>query len=129
MGGGGLDRGSYWRTFDNSVSAVSFGFVATAILISMFLIMAIFERFLWRRSPGDGGGDPAAGDGSVTKLDYPSPKMTIYPKGVSVLMPGDTIPTFLAHPAPAGVAPPSTSESVSRPIPHQSMFPGPDSTR
>ncbi|POO03643.1 hypothetical protein TorRG33x02_008480 [Trema orientale] len=34
------------RGFDSSVNAVSFGFVATAILISMFLIMAVFERFL-----------------------------------------------------------------------------------
>ncbi|GAU31472.1 hypothetical protein TSUD_386360 [Trifolium subterraneum] len=32
------------NNFDSS--AVSFGFVATAILISMFLLMAIFERFL-----------------------------------------------------------------------------------
>ncbi|XP_045818716.1 uncharacterized protein LOC123911351 isoform X2 [Trifolium pratense] len=33
------------NNFDSS-NAVSFGFVATAILISMFLLMAIFERFL-----------------------------------------------------------------------------------
>ncbi|KAL3624728.1 hypothetical protein CASFOL_031396 [Castilleja foliolosa] len=127
MGGGGVDKGSYWRTFDNSVSAVSFGFVATAILISMFLIMAIFEKFLWRRSTGEsgGGGEPAGGDGSVRKLDYPSPKMTIYLEGVSVLMPGDTIPTFLAHPAPAATTSPSTSRSILQ----QSMFSDPDSTR
>nr|GEW59275.1 uncharacterized protein [Tanacetum cinerariifolium] len=36
----------HWRNFDNSVSAVSFGLVATAILISMFPVMALFERFL-----------------------------------------------------------------------------------
>ena len=34
------------NNFDSSVNAVSFGFVATAVLISMFLLMAIFERFL-----------------------------------------------------------------------------------
>lgn len=27
--------------------------------------------------------------------------MSIYAKGVSVLMPGEEIPTFIAHPAPA----------------------------
>ncbi|KAG6680429.1 hypothetical protein I3842_13G042000 [Carya illinoinensis] len=41
-----VQREEHWRHFDNSVNAVSFGFVATAILISMFLVMAIFERFL-----------------------------------------------------------------------------------
>ncbi|XP_078445632.1 uncharacterized protein LOC144714740 isoform X3 [Wolffia australiana] len=35
-----------WRHLDSSLSAVSFGFVATAILIAMFLVMAVFERFL-----------------------------------------------------------------------------------
>lgn len=47
----------HWRQADNSVNAVSFGFVATAILIFMFLVMAIFERFLKpNSSPGPGGG-------------------------------------------------------------------------
>lgn len=31
----------HWSNFDSSVNAVSFGFVATAILISVFLVMAI----------------------------------------------------------------------------------------
>ncbi|CAD6223471.1 unnamed protein product [Miscanthus lutarioriparius] len=35
-----------WRQLDSGVSAVSFGFVATAILVSMFLAMAILEHFL-----------------------------------------------------------------------------------
>ncbi|KAL8511033.1 hypothetical protein ACS0TY_017747 [Phlomoides rotata] len=102
VSGGGLDREDQWRRFDNSVNAVSFGFVATAILISMFLIMAIFERFLRQRSSeaAVGGGDSGGGEGNLRKPDCPSPKMTVYPKGVSVLMPGETIPTFLAHPAP-----------------------------
>lgn len=39
---GGVDD---WKSsFGTSMSAISFGFVATAILISMFLIMAIFEH-------------------------------------------------------------------------------------
>ncbi|KAK6919011.1 hypothetical protein RJ641_017433 [Dillenia turbinata] len=102
-------REEQWRHFDNSVNAVSFGFVATAILISMFLIMAIFERFLRPRSShssstGAHGSrrDLEAQLGFHAKLHpYPSPKMTIYARGVSVLMPGEEIPTFIAHPAPA----------------------------
>ncbi|KAI3465717.1 hypothetical protein Pfo_022380 [Paulownia fortunei] len=124
-GGGGVDREDHWRSFDNSVNAVSFGFVATAILISMFLVMAIFERFLRPRSPdaaGSGGHNPAGGEANMRKLDYPSPKITVYPKGVSVLMPGERMPTFLAHPAPAA------SCSSSQPILHHSMFPGPASS-
>ncbi|KAG4401030.1 hypothetical protein GLYMA_07G192400v4 [Glycine max] len=41
-----VHRDEHWTNFDSSVNAVSFGFVATAVLISMFLVMAIFERFL-----------------------------------------------------------------------------------
>ncbi|KAL0328151.1 UNVERIFIED_CONTAM: hypothetical protein Scaly_2247700 [Sesamum calycinum] len=73
----GVDREDHWGSFDNSVNAVSFGFVATAILISMFLVMAIFERFLRPRSPdaaGGGGRTPAGGDENMRKLDDPSPK-------------------------------------------------------
>ncbi|KAK8989311.1 hypothetical protein V6N11_063743 [Hibiscus sabdariffa] len=100
-----------WRHFDNSVNAVSFGFVATAILISMFLVMAIFERFLRpNSSSSSSSGGPNHGDlesqlGFNGKLSHPSPKMTVYTSGVSVLMPGDEIPTFIAHPAPVPCAP------------------------
>ncbi|KAI3510372.1 hypothetical protein L1887_17312 [Cichorium endivia] len=62
-------RDDNWRHFDKSVNAISFGFVATAILISMFLVMAIFEKFLMTTSPplapsdSDGGGSrTSAGD-------------------------------------------------------------------
>lgn len=34
--------------FSNSINSVYMGFVATAILISMFIVMAIFERFFRR---------------------------------------------------------------------------------
>lgn len=40
----GTDRQAPWKNFGTSMNAISFGFVATAILISMFLIMAIFEH-------------------------------------------------------------------------------------
>lgn len=41
-----------WKSYGSSMSAISFGFVATAILISMFLIMAIFEH-LFRPTEAD----------------------------------------------------------------------------
>ncbi|KAL1567676.1 hypothetical protein AAHA92_03130 [Salvia divinorum] len=107
---GGVERDDQWRSFDNSVNAVSFGFVATAILISMFLVMAIFERFLRPRS-SDAAVELDGGGGNLRKLNYPSPKMTVYLKGVSVLMPGERVPTFIAHPAPA----PCPPERISRP--------------
>ncbi|KAJ6878208.1 hypothetical protein NC651_030832 [Populus alba x Populus x berolinensis] len=104
-----LERDDHWRHFDNSMNAVSFGFVATAILISMFLVIAIFERFLRPRSlsssaGANGSSSPNDLEAQVVfhgKLDFPSPKMTVYAEGVSVIMPGDDVPTFLAHPAPA----------------------------
>lgn len=130
-------RQEHWRHFDNSVNAVSFGFVATAILISMFLVMAIFERFLRTNSPefsaaADAGGDPGrrggggggGGDlesqmGFNPKLNYPSPKMTVYTSGVSVVMPGDNIPTFIACPAPV----PCPPERASWPLHQHLPFP------
>ncbi|XP_039061548.1 uncharacterized protein LOC120205823 [Hibiscus syriacus] len=88
----------HWKHFDNYVNAVSFGFVATAILISMFLVMAIFERFLrTNASSPPNHGDLESQPGFNGKLSHPSPKMTVYTSGVSVLMPGDEIPTFIAH--------------------------------
>ncbi|XP_027185292.1 uncharacterized protein LOC113783373 [Coffea eugenioides] len=120
--GGGVERDDPWRSFDNSVNAVSFGFVATAILISMFLIMAIFERFLRQRSSAAGGqnrSDLEAQSRVHGKLDYPSPKMSIYARGVSVLMPGEEIPTFIAHPAPA----PCPMEGVARPLHQHNLLP------
>ncbi|KAK6919524.1 hypothetical protein RJ641_015428 [Dillenia turbinata] len=118
-------REEQWRHFDNSVNAVSFGFVATAILISMFLIMAIFERFLRPRSShssstGANGSrrDLEAQLGFNAKLHpYSSPKMTVYARGVSVLMPGEEIPTFIAHPVPAPA--PCPPERGPWPLHHQ----------
>ncbi|XP_039048043.1 uncharacterized protein LOC120188698 [Hibiscus syriacus] len=104
-----IQRQDQWRQFDNSVNAVSFGFVATAILISMFIVMAIFERFLRPNSPpphGPGhGGDLESQLGFNGKLRNSSPQMTVYTSGVSVLMPGDEIPTYIAHPAPVPCPP------------------------
>jgi hypothetical protein len=49
-----------WRQLDSGVSAVSFGFVATAILVSMFLAMAILEHFLRAPARARGMGPPFA---------------------------------------------------------------------
>ncbi|KAE8792577.1 hypothetical protein D1007_32879 [Hordeum vulgare] len=118
-----------WRQLDGGVSAVSFGFVATAMLVSMFLAMAVLEHFL--RAPpmgppepspspprggvllrllrrrGAGGRPPGADLEAAGKLDAgrASPEMPVYSKGVSVLMPGQDVPTFIAHPAPAPCPP------------------------
>ncbi|MQL80100.1 hypothetical protein Taro_012574 [Colocasia esculenta] len=80
-----------WGHFDSSVNAVSFGFVATAILIAMFLVMAVFERFLrpraatplhlsppgrawprspWRRRPGGRGNDLEVGEPPLSNHQY-----------------------------------------------------------
>ncbi|KAK3028510.1 hypothetical protein RJ639_038578 [Escallonia herrerae] len=115
-----IQREDHWRHFDNSVNAVSFGFVATAILISMFLVMAIFERFLRPNSPdlSPSGGrnreDIESQMGFNTKPGHPSPKISVNAREVSVLMPGEDIPTFIAHPAPV----PCPPERVPWP-PHQ----------
>lgn len=83
----------HWRHFNNSVNAVSFGFVATAILISMFLVMAIFERFLRPTSPATSlsGGrrnphDLEAQMGFHPKLGYPSPKVSCFMKYTSFFL-------------------------------------------
>lgn len=36
----------------------------------------------------------------LTVFNFLIMQMTVYASGVSVLMPGDAIPTFIAHPAP-----------------------------
>ncbi|GMN57156.1 hypothetical protein TIFTF001_026273 [Ficus carica] len=85
------EREEYWRHVDSSVNAVSFGFVATAILISMFLLMAIFEKFLRSRSSSSSLSTTQASSPTTTrldlerqqmayahgsKLDFPSPKVS-----------------------------------------------------
>ncbi|XP_030528727.2 uncharacterized protein LOC115739654 [Rhodamnia argentea] len=97
------DAGSQYEY--DSVNAVSFGFVATAVLVSMFLVMALFEKFL-RPSPSLSPSGSARRREDLEarslagKLGHPSPKMTLYDDGVSVLMPGDDLPSYIAHPAP-----------------------------
>jgi len=74
----------HWSSsFDSSVNAVSFGFVATAILISMFLVMAIFERFLKPTSPpllpsADWNRRRSSQMAFNGKLAHPSPKVSVH---------------------------------------------------
>lgn len=79
-----MQREEHWsHQGSDSVNAVSFGFVATAILISMFLVMAIFEKFLRPDSSpvlspsvhGRSSLDLEAQGGFNGKLAYPSPKV------------------------------------------------------
>ncbi|XP_028761622.1 uncharacterized protein LOC114720170 [Neltuma alba] len=99
----------HWGHFDNSVSAVSFGFVATAILVSLFLLLAIFERFLRQTSAAESAAPvPTDLEDQMlfhTKLLLPSPKISKDERGVFVLMPGERIPRFIAHPAAAPCPP------------------------
>ncbi|KAL5147918.1 hypothetical protein HKD37_06G017495 [Glycine soja] len=103
--GSNTQRPDHWKHFDDSVNAVSFGFVATAILISMFLLLAIFERFLRQRSSeANNVATPMDLEHQMHlggKLENLSSKMTIYGRGVLVLMPGEQIPSFIALPSPA----------------------------
>lgn len=81
-----IQRDDHWTHFDNSVNAVSFGFVATAILISMFLVMAIFEKILRTTSPPLSPAGDRRRHSHVeaqnhiaafpAKLGYPSPKVS-----------------------------------------------------
>ncbi|CAJ2649241.1 unnamed protein product [Trifolium pratense] len=107
-GRGGVDEEGPWKSFGTSMSAISFGFVATAILISMFLIMAIFEHLFkptqqfsastpesMLPSYQEQHSLPTTKQGNAQSVQSPS-----YACDLSVLMPGQQYPTYLAQPAP-----------------------------
>ncbi|XP_021891656.1 uncharacterized protein LOC110809969 [Carica papaya] len=98
-----VDREAPWKNFGTSMNAISFGFVATAILISMFLIMAIFEH-LFRPSPSFSSPEQIiqASQGSRTmgKLGNHQAVPISYAPDFSVQMPGQQYPTYIAQPAP-----------------------------
>ncbi|KAK9286285.1 hypothetical protein L1049_014675 [Liquidambar formosana] len=98
-----VDREAPWKNFGTSMNAISFGFVATAILISMFLIMAIFEH-LFRPNPSFSSPQDVT-DGSLEsgpgeKPGNPQPVSTSYASDFSVVMPGQRYPTYIAQPSP-----------------------------
>ncbi|XP_066368498.1 uncharacterized protein [Miscanthus floridulus] len=113
-----------------NASAISFGFAATAVLVSMFLLMAIFEHLIKpalassSSSRGSRSHDDDDGEGRGRRLGLPparlrerdaSPdKLSYSPKveepvaavvDLTVLMPGQRYPTFLAQPAPLAPCP------------------------
>ncbi|CAO2196754.1 unnamed protein product [Urochloa humidicola] len=99
------------RDFGTSMDAISFGFAATAILISLFLLMAIFEHLIKPRAfPPDSdspdGSRPRAArhrhhGRSPGKLrSPPMVEAVLQAADLSVLMPGQRYPTYLAQPAP-----------------------------
>ncbi|KAG8646059.1 uncharacterized protein LOC110624585 [Manihot esculenta] len=109
---GAIDREAPWKSFGTSMNAIAFGFVATAILISMFLIMAIFEH-LFRPNPSfsspQGLINRSLQSGPVDKLGNPQTVATTsYAVDFSVLMPGQHCPTYIAQPAPL----PCTREGI-----------------
>ncbi|KAF6159665.1 hypothetical protein GIB67_029923 [Kingdonia uniflora] len=94
------------KNYGDSMSAISFGFVATAVLISIFLIMALFEHLLRRKPPFISFQDPTeesleiAGRRSDSKDRNSNSVTALYPLDISVLMPGQPYPTFIAQLAP-----------------------------
>ncbi|KAF3775804.1 hypothetical protein EJ110_NYTH49499 [Nymphaea thermarum] len=112
------DQDAPWKNFGSSLNALSFGFVATAILISMFLIMAIFEHLLRPRmalsrnaANRSLGSAPRTQMHLLEKLGHSSTVPAACPVDFSVLMPGQQTPTFIAQPAPL----PCPREGVSWP--------------
>ncbi|KAE8716903.1 putative 60S ribosomal protein L3 [Hibiscus syriacus] len=114
------DEVTPWKSFGTSMNAISFGFVATAILISMFLIMAIFEQ-LFQPNPAFSLSDQvtngALGSGSLQKLGNQERVSTSYASDFPVVMPGEQYPTHIAQPAPL----PCPREGIYWP-PHEHSF-------
>lgn len=78
-----VDRETPWKSFGASMNAISFGFVATAILISMFLIMAIFEH-LFRPNPGFSSPDQVTESGEAEKLGNPQRVSSQFIRAVNI---------------------------------------------
>ncbi|KAF7842788.1 multidrug resistance protein [Senna tora] len=107
----GIDKEAPWKSFGTSMNAISFGFVATAILISMFLIMAIFEHLFKPSSQFsssehlldslESGTTGKHGNRQTFMICYCFLQVAAsYASDFSVLMPGQQFPTYIAQPAP-----------------------------
>ncbi|XP_050209169.1 uncharacterized protein LOC126659891 [Mercurialis annua] len=110
-----IEQEGPWKNLGTSMNAVAFGFVATAILISMFLIMAIFEH-LFRPNPSFSS-PTAANESLESGHKLPNPhtvRKTSYASDYSVVMPGEKFATFIAHPAPLPI-PSCSREGISWP--------------
>ncbi|KAG8054528.1 hypothetical protein GUJ93_ZPchr0001g31024 [Zizania palustris] len=118
------EAASTLRDFGTSMDAISFGFAATAILVSMFLLMAIFEHLIKPRIFPPDGSLAAAALHPARRRHVLSPgklrgppmvESMLQAADLSVLMPGQRYPTYLAQPAP--LPPPCPREGVHWP-PH-----------
>ncbi|KAG6487717.1 uncharacterized protein LOC122008958 [Zingiber officinale] len=95
-----------------SMNAISFGLVATAILVSMFLIMALFEHLIAprvsllrssRRNARDSSSEIRRSHAPVHSHEKAQTSATVgneHEGDVFVVMPGEKHPTFLAFPSP-----------------------------
>ncbi|XP_022899453.1 uncharacterized protein LOC111412777 [Olea europaea var. sylvestris] len=96
-----VGRESQWNSFTTSMNAISFGFLATAILISMFVIMAIFEHLFRPNSLSRDDSTAHLESPQMQKLgDSQTVQTTSYASDFSVVMPGQQYPTFIAQPSP-----------------------------
>ncbi|CAI9764539.1 unnamed protein product [Fraxinus pennsylvanica] len=106
------NRESSWNNFNSSTNAISFGFVATLILILMFVIMVIVEH-LFR--PTNASEDDARSQSDSTQMQKLGDQETVQTSDASnftiLIMPGQQCPTFIVQPAPL----PCQREAVSWP--------------
>ncbi|KAG5414211.1 hypothetical protein IGI04_001778 [Brassica rapa subsp. trilocularis] len=110
----------------SSVNAVPFCLVATAVLISIFLLLALFERFMFIRQTTAPPFHPKLPPFASPKVYYTSSLFFAFTllstfllvfnlynlvkkhlkligvceREISVLMPGEEVPTFIAQPCP-----------------------------
>ncbi|WOL15622.1 hypothetical protein Cni_G24403 [Canna indica] len=107
------NRDGSWKELGTSMSAISLGLAATAILVSMFLIMAIFEHLIiprvsFLRSRSNSRDSPEIlrlrrAHAPVHRHAKTPHSLAIGAQQISdvfVLMPGEQHPTFIAQPAP-----------------------------
>ncbi|KAF9601467.1 hypothetical protein IFM89_020234 [Coptis chinensis] len=115
------DRGATTlKNFGTPVNAIAFGFIATAILIAMFLIMGIFEHLLKPRilpSHYEAEGSPQSNPSQdqvhiLEKLRNLYNVSALHSTNFSVVMPGQDCATFIAQPAPL----PCSRESIHWPL-------------
>ncbi|KAL9241881.1 hypothetical protein vseg_015941 [Gypsophila vaccaria] len=98
----GQGRG-HWKSFGTtSMNAVSFGFVATAILICMFIIMAILERLFRPNVASSEEGVTGSLESRYADKSWNQDMQisTTDAKEITVVMPGHKYPTCIAQPAP-----------------------------
>ncbi|WOL03603.1 hypothetical protein Cni_G12323 [Canna indica] len=100
-------RDGSWKDLGTSMSAISFGLAATAILISMFLVMAIFEHLIKPRASflrPRSSSETSQAQAQVQLQEKLHCSLLVGAQNtcddLPVLMPGQLYPTFIAQPAP-----------------------------